>query len=82
VDTVAAGELLDVPVPSGGGTVSAAASSSPSQERLVRIAAMIRDAERGLPVARRRERRPQGAVGAIPLIPRRPASLRRTRSAA
>jgi hypothetical protein len=40
----------------GGITVSAAVSSSPSQERLVRIALMIRDAERALPGRERRGR--------------------------
>ncbi|MCW2633992.1 MAG: hypothetical protein JWQ99_359 [Blastococcus sp.] len=66
----------------GGITVSAAASSSPSQERLVRIASMIRDAERAMPERDRHERRRQVA-GPVPLFTRRPArSSARARTAA
>jgi hypothetical protein len=58
----------------GGITVSAAASS-PSQERLVRIASMIRDAERAMPVRDGHEGRRQ-AAGPVPLFTRRPARAR------
>jgi hypothetical protein len=49
----------------GGITVSATTSSSPSQERLVRIASMIRDAERSMLAADRHDRRRPGAAAVL-----------------
>jgi hypothetical protein len=67
---------------SSGRTVSAPANSSPSQERLVRIAAMIRDAERAMPGRTRHDRRDPD-TGAVWMWARRPSRTpARARSAA
>jgi hypothetical protein len=62
----------------GAGVASAVvADGSPSRDRLVRIAAMIRDAELATPVLSGRHRRAH-EVRLIPLAPRRNRARRRT----
>jgi hypothetical protein len=58
----------------GSGVGSSAVDASPSRERLVRIATMIRDAERAMPAPARRARRHGARL--IPLAPRRNRSAR------
>ena len=77
--------LVDRPVtalpnglPPGSGVGTSAADASPSRERLVRIATMIRDAERAMPAPARRARRHGARL--IPLAPRRRRSARARRT--
>ena len=63
----------------GSAVGSSVADASPSRERLVRIATMIRDAERAMPAPTRRARRDGARL--IPLAPRRHRAARLRRKA-
>jgi hypothetical protein len=73
---VATEERDEIPVPAVAiGSGSSAVDASPSRERLVRIATMIRDVEHAMPMTSRRTRRQQGARP-IPLAAGRLRSAR------